>query len=199
METLLEDLADEHGRNPITEPMRLRRYVNGQHHDLVSRGTLHVVDEDDIYIVTKGGKRTQLGDRHLIGIGTEHLEIKGPTGRFLKVEDFMETRRKAHRDHVHEKGKRDAKYYADGFKKPVLITIDLTKAERKDHKRGHPDIDTEETYLALIGGEFFVGTFSEQHYGYNFNDGWGASGHQFDPPGENLSRWQGLWRLEEAN
>ena len=48
-------------------------------------------------------------------------------------------------------------------------------------------------YIAIIGGLPYFGTFTKQHYGLNFDDGWGNVGHQFDPPGTNASTWTALW------
>jgi hypothetical protein len=79
---------------------------------------------------------------------------------------------------------------------PKLKPIDLTKGE--DSK--HPDIKTGTTYLARIGGTYHVGKFSKQWYGWNF-DGWSHNpgvGLQFDTPGTNNSKWQGLWEIVKA-
>jgi hypothetical protein len=77
---------------------------------------------------------------------------------------------------------------------PKLTELDLSKAVRHTH----PDIvaDADHHYLAQINGRLHFGTFSEQHYGLNFNCNWGASGMQFDAPGSNYSRWQRLWLIE---
>ena len=80
---------------------------------------------------------------------------------------------------------------------PKLKWIDLSKGD--GHK--HPDIkaDGKTHYLAVIHGALFSGTFTKQHYGLNFDDGWGASGHQFDTPGTNASDWHALWELEDIH
>jgi len=58
-------------------------------------------------------------------------------------------------------------------KEPKLVSIDLSKG----NGHTHPDICLGKRYLAKIGGEFYTGRFSKQWYGFNFNDGWGGSGH----------------------
>jgi len=75
-----------------------------------------------------------------------------------------------------------------------LIPIDLSKAEQ--HK--HPDLNETDDFLCLIDGEFHVGRFSRQWYGWNF-DGWKwniAAGLQFDEPGTNYSKWEAVWRIQ---
>lgn len=75
---------------------------------------------------------------------------------------------------------------------PQFVEIDLTRGDRSRH----PDLfPWPVRYLAQIHGQFFFGYFTEEHYGWNFADGWGASGHQFDTPGYNLSRWERLWQM----
>lgn len=74
-----------------------------------------------------------------------------------------------------------------------LKLIDLTRGEGSNH----PDITGRKTYLALISGEFHAGKFSKQWFGWNF-DGWSHNpgvGLQFDTPGTNSSKWQGLWEI----
>lgn len=74
-----------------------------------------------------------------------------------------------------------------------LEEIDLSLASKHEC----PGINTEDEFLALINGEYHVGKFNRQWYGWSF-DGWKGNpyaGLQFDAPGSNSSRWQGLWRL----
>ena len=74
---------------------------------------------------------------------------------------------------------------------PKLIQVDLRRA----HAHDHPDVKTSKTYLAKIDGSYYLGEFSREHYGLSFDDDWGTSGHQFDAPGYNGSKWEGLWEL----
>lgn len=74
-----------------------------------------------------------------------------------------------------------------------LDEIDLSLAKEHDC----PGINSEDWFLAYVMGRFLVGTFSKQHYGWNFDCGWGASGVQFDAPGYNASSWARLWRISE--
>jgi hypothetical protein len=76
-------------------------------------------------------------------------------------------------------------------KEPKLVPIDLSKG----NGHNHPDICLGKRYLAKIGGEFYTGRFSKQWYGFNFNDGWGCSGHQFDTPGTNCSNLEELYEI----
>jgi hypothetical protein len=64
----------------------------------------------------------------------------------------------------------------------------------KADKHEHPDLNSKDTYLCLIDGEYFAGKFSRQWYGWNF-DGCYSSGCQFDAPGSNASRWQKIWKI----
>lgn len=85
------------------------------------------------------------------------------------------------------------------MKTPKLIPIDLKK--RCDYMDGdeqaselgwHPDIDTNKTYLARIGDEFYTGTFSEEWYGYCLDVG--LVFHQLD--GQDGTDWKGLWEIK---
>lgn len=73
-----------------------------------------------------------------------------------------------------------------------LVPIDLSKATENEC----PGINENDYFLARIDGEFYFGQFSRQWYGWNFDDDWGCSGHQFDAPGSNRSGWQALWKLK---
>lgn len=78
---------------------------------------------------------------------------------------------------------------------PELTEIDLAKAEGHEH----PDLRAGSWYLAKWDGRFYVGTFDRVWFGWTFDCNYGASGNiQFDAPGWNSSRWEGLWRLDEA-
>lgn len=77
---------------------------------------------------------------------------------------------------------------------PTLTPIDLSKSDRHEH----PDIKTDGMqYLVKFSSEecYYLGTFSRQWYGLNFNN-WGVSGRQFDAPGYNHSSWEAVWRLD---
>jgi len=77
---------------------------------------------------------------------------------------------------------------------PRLVAIDLSKGDGHQH----PDITAVGQYLALIGGSYHCGRFVRVWFGWSFDCGFGASGSiQFDAPGSNASRWQGLWRIED--
>jgi len=75
-----------------------------------------------------------------------------------------------------------------------LHEIDLSKAE----KHNCPGLNETDDFLCLIDGRLFVGRFSQQWYGWNF-DGWTSCscGLQFDAPGWNCSYWEQVWRIEK--
>jgi len=79
------------------------------------------------------------------------------------------------------------------MKKPrVGREIDLSKA--KGHS--HPEIKVGKQYLCKIDGEWFMGSFSREWYGLNF-DGWvNDTGLQFDEPGTNASTWERVFEME---
>jgi hypothetical protein len=74
-----------------------------------------------------------------------------------------------------------------------LVEIDLSKAEKHDH----PEINSEDYFLAEVYSGLHFGRFTKQWYGWNFNCGWGAhgAGIQFDAPGFNASKWKRLWKI----
>lgn len=76
-----------------------------------------------------------------------------------------------------------------------LKEIGLAKIDKHGKRNGKPIIKERTYYLARIGANLYFGRFSRQWYGWNFDDGWGASGHQFDPPGTNRSDWKQLWEV----
>lgn len=59
--------------------------------------------------------------------------------------------------------------------KPRSKRIDLKKADGCNH----PDITERGRYRVKIYGQWHVGTFSRQWYGWSF-DNWGTSGIQLD-------------------
>ena len=72
-----------------------------------------------------------------------------------------------------------------------LERISLRGARRSEL----PGVNTRSTYLVKYAGNLYLGKFTRQWYGLNFNCDFGASGMQFNAPGYNLSRWQGVWRV----
>lgn len=81
------------------------------------------------------------------------------------------------------------------YQTPKLIPLDMSLCTRDKEKRGHPDINSKDTYLCLIDGRYFSGKFSPVWYGWSF-DGWtGNASLQFDPPNTNASRWQQIWKM----
>ena len=75
-------------------------------------------------------------------------------------------------------------------KPPKFKEVDLSKCKESNH----PDIRSNRKYLVKIAGQYFLGYFSRQWYGWNFDD-WGTSGIQLDEPGINSSGWEGIWEL----
>ncbi len=74
-----------------------------------------------------------------------------------------------------------------------FIEIDLSETTQK----GGAGLEVGPTYLVLYGGQFHVGTFDMVWYGLNFRGIYDA-GAQYDPPGENSSSWQKIWRFNGA-
>jgi len=77
-------------------------------------------------------------------------------------------------------------------KKPkVGKELDLSLAVKHEH----PDIKAGPQYLCQIDGKWFMGEFSREWYGWNF-EGWlNDSGLQFDAPGWNSSSWQRVFEM----
>ena len=73
-----------------------------------------------------------------------------------------------------------------------LIPINLSRA----NGHTHPDLTTKKTYLISYGGVFYAGKFSREWYGLNFEGGPYDAGIQFDEPGTNQSKWQGIWEIQ---
>jgi hypothetical protein len=81
------------------------------------------------------------------------------------------------------------------FPTPKLIPLDLSLCYNKGERRGlHPEINSKDTYLALVDGDYYAGTFSDVWFGWTF-DGWNGTSLQFDPPGTNGSSWQMIWKI----
>lgn len=76
---------------------------------------------------------------------------------------------------------------------PKLSEIDLSLTT----KEGGAGLEVGPTYLVMYNGQFYVGDFDKQWYGLNFCGIYDA-GAQYDPPGENYSSWQRVWRFENA-
>jgi hypothetical protein len=76
---------------------------------------------------------------------------------------------------------------------PQFTEVDLSKTTR----HGSDELTVGPTYICLIHGSYFIGTFGKVWFGLNFN-GWHGCGLQYDPPGTNASRWQRVWRFDNA-
>ena len=76
---------------------------------------------------------------------------------------------------------------------PKLTEIDLTKTTCQ----GGSGLEAGPTYLVMYSGRFYAGEFDMVWYGLNFQGIYNA-GAQYDPPGENSSSWQKVWRIEDA-
>ena len=59
---------------------------------------------------------------------------------------------------------------------PKLKKIDLSKIVECEH----PDIKVGKSYRAKIEGDWYVGKFTRQWYGLNFDGGFYDAGHQLD-------------------
>ena len=70
-----------------------------------------------------------------------------------------------------------------------LARISLRRAREHDL----PGVNTRSLYLVKWDGDLYLGRFSRQWYGLNFECELGESGFQFDAPGFNDSLWQGVW------
>ena len=84
---------------------------------------------------------------------------------------------------------------ASEYPTPKLVRLNMGLSQGSNH----PDINSKDTYLCLIDGEYFVGRFSKQWYGWNF-EGWinTEAGLQFDAPGTNGSDWQQIWCIKSG-
>lgn len=79
-----------------------------------------------------------------------------------------------------------------------LQRVDMTRARQlpgSEYGWTCPGIVVGERYLVLYDGAFYVGCFSGQWFGLNF-DGVYDSGVEFEPPGEGHSEFQGVWRIK---
>jgi hypothetical protein len=74
---------------------------------------------------------------------------------------------------------------------PTLKRVSMRGIDR----HGSGRINCRKQYLCDFGDGLYLGRFSRQWYGLNFDCDWGASGAQFDPPGENSSRWRAIFEL----
>lgn len=66
------------------------------------------------------------------------------------------------------------------------------------NKDGSGRINLRKEYIADFGSGLYIGRFSRQWYGLNFDCDWGASGIKFDPPGENSSQWAAIWEISRG-
>jgi hypothetical protein len=62
---------------------------------------------------------------------------------------------------------------------PDIGTVSTRRIKINRRTSEHPEISSGRAYLCLIYGLWYVGRFSRQHYGWNFNN-WGTSGIQLD-------------------
>lgn len=76
------------------------------------------------------------------------------------------------------------------FPTPKLVPLDMSLSDESEH----PQINSKDTFLCLIGGTYHTGRFSKQWYGWNFEGVYDA-GLQFDAPVTNSSDWQQIWRI----
>lgn len=71
----------------------------------------------------------------------------------------------------------------------------------RDEDRILDGVDTKHSYIALIKGKYHRGRFSSVWFGFNFHSPgfahYGCGCVQYDPPNENGSDWQRLWRIED--
>lgn len=79
------------------------------------------------------------------------------------------------------------------MRKTTVKEIDFSSVE-PNKRRQHPDIDNKSLFIALINGLYWIGPI----VGNSLADGWGAFGHQFDPPGTNGCHWQKVWKVIDA-
>lgn len=77
--------------------------------------------------------------------------------------------------------------------KVLLKEIDLSKA----HEHEHPDIVLDKTYLVRINGNYYVGKFTRQWFGWSFSATNSYCIIQFDAPDWNKSQWQNVWEINE--
>lgn len=75
---------------------------------------------------------------------------------------------------------------------PCFTEVDLAKTT----KHGSDEVYPGPIYLALINGRYDIGRFNPVWYGLTFDGSFGN--RQYDPPGTNASRWQRLWRFDNA-
>jgi len=69
-----------------------------------------------------------------------------------------------------------------------LKRINLRKLKGNEH----PDLSTRKLYLVDVYGDLYVGRFTRQHYGLNFDCDWGASGLQL---GSGPDAIRAIWEI----
>ena len=72
-----------------------------------------------------------------------------------------------------------------------ITEIDLNNTTEE----GNEDLCPGPTYVALINGAFEKGVFGKQWFGLVFH---GTVHLQYDPPSENFSPWQRVWRVDDT-
>ncbi len=75
-----------------------------------------------------------------------------------------------------------------------LRELDLTISREHDH----PDIDTTQRYLCMIGGTYWVGKFERSFRGLIFH-GWHDNAILYDRPGTNNSHWNKIYQIVESS
>ncbi len=75
---------------------------------------------------------------------------------------------------------------------PQFTEVDLAKTT----KHGSDEVYPGPVYLALVNGRYDIGRFNPVWYGLTSDGSFGN--RQYDPPGTNASRWQRLWRFDNA-
>jgi hypothetical protein len=65
----------------------------------------------------------------------------------------------------------------------------------KSFEHEHPALNSKDTFLCLIGSDFFAGKFSKKWFGWSFGGWVNPAGYQFDAPGWNSSDWKQIWKI----
>jgi len=83
-----------------------------------------------------------------------------------------------------------------------ITEIDILAHKSRSGKLEVSDgIDDEHSYVALINGKFHRGHFHKEWYGFFFMSPgfahYASGGVQYDPPNDNMSDWQKMWRIDD--
>lgn len=76
----------------------------------------------------------------------------------------------------------------------ILEEVDLSLSREHDH----PHVNTEDRYLCMIGGTYWVGKFDRSNRGLIFH-GWHDNAILYDRPGLNDSHWNKIYRIVETS